>query len=201
MTDTDYTHLAILVDRSGSMNSIAVEAEAALRTMLDEQFAEDGRLTVTLAEFDDRYDEVTDFASSLDAFAAWTLAPRGMTALLDAVGNLVTATGDKLAGFDEADRPGKVVVVIVTDGLENQSREWTHEAVKALIDQQTDVYGWEFVYLGANQDAFAVGQSIGVNTTMDYTADAAGTRSVYASASAGVSRFRRGNTQSVVLGE
>jgi hypothetical protein len=96
-----------------------------------------------------------------------------MTPLLDAMGYGLDRTGRLLAEMDEASRPGKVLFVILTDGAENQSRSYNHAGVTAKIKHQTDVYGWEFVFLGANQDAIAVGGSYGISagSSMSYAAD------------------------------
>lgn len=89
------------------------------------------------------------------------LQPRGMTALYDAVGRLITDVGAELAGRPENERPGTVIVVVLTDGHENSSREWTHEAVRALITQQQELYSWIFLFLGANMDAVETGSRMG----------------------------------------
>jgi hypothetical protein len=76
---------------------------------------------------------------------------------------LITEAGQSLAALGEDDRPGTVVVAIMTDGLENASREWTNAGIKALVEQQTTAYNWQFLYMGADQDAIEVGQSLGVH--------------------------------------
>jgi hypothetical protein len=91
------------------------------------------------------------------------LDPRGSTALLDAMGRLVTDAGARLAALPEDQRPGTVVVAVMTDGLENASREWTHAGVRELVDQQTQAYGWQFLYMGADQDAVEVGTRLGID--------------------------------------
>ena len=80
-----------------------------------------------------------------------------MTALHDAMGRMITDAGAKLAALPEDQRPGTVIVAIMTDGLENASQEWHAPAIKALVEQQTTTYGWEFLYMGADQDAVEVG--------------------------------------------
>ena len=99
-----------------------------------------------------------------------------LAALLDAIGRLVTDAGASLASLPEDKRPGTVIVGIMTDGYENASREWTHPAIKALIQQQTKTYSWEYLYMGADQDAIEVGTSLGVqpNRAMTYSRDASG---------------------------
>jgi hypothetical protein len=90
------------------------------------------------------------------------LEPRGNTALLDAVGRAIVETGERLRALPENERPGLVVFVIVTDGQENSSREYTKARVKEMIEHQQNVYKWQFTYLGANQDAFAEAGGMGI---------------------------------------
>ena len=90
--------------------------------------------------------------------------PRGSTALLDAVGRAINETGDRLAKTPEQDRPGLVVFVIVTDGQENSSKEFSKARIKEMIDEQQKKYNWQFTFLGANQDAFAEAGGIGIRS-------------------------------------
>ena len=92
-----------------------------------------------------------------------TLEPRSGKGrvLLDAIGRFVTEVGSSLAALPEPDRPGDVTVLVMTDGHENASAEWTKDAVQQLVSQQETVYGWDFVFLGANMDAIDVGTSLG----------------------------------------
>ena len=92
-----------------------------------------------------------------------------MTALHDAIGRLVTDAGAELAALPEERRPGTVIVAIMTDGLENASKEWTGAAIKALVEQQTTQWGWQFMYMGADQDAVEVGTSLGVPAAQSMT--------------------------------
>lgn len=168
MTDKDLTHIYVLLDRSGSMQAIKEDTEGGFDAFISAQRAAPGRCRVTLAQFDDQY-EIVYAGKDLADVPKLQLAPRGMTALLDAMGRLITEAGKELAALPEHERPGSVVVVIMTDGMENSSKEWTGEAVKALVTQQTDVYSWVFTYLGANQDAISVGASLGVPAARSMT--------------------------------
>jgi hypothetical protein len=114
------------------------------------------------------------------------------TPLLDAIGAGITRTGEYLSALAEEERPEKVIVVILTDGEENQSSEFVHEQVMGLIKSQTEIYKWDFVFLGANQDAIAVGASYGIaaQSSMSYVADAHSLGSTYNSLSATVSASR-----------
>jgi uncharacterized protein YegL len=162
MTRSDLTHIYFLLDRSGSMQSIKTDTEGGFAAFIEEQRSAPGQCRVTLAQFDTHYDVVFTDLDVADV-PALDLQPRGSTALLDAMGRLITDSGKQLAATPEADRPGAVIVAIMTDGMENASREWTHPAIKALVEQQSTAYGWQFLYMGADQDAVEVGASLGVH--------------------------------------
>lgn len=161
MTDAAYTHIAFLLDRSGSMQSIKTDTQGGFDAYIESQKGQPGRCTVTLAQFDDQYEEVY---AGLDIAAVppLDLQPRNMTALNDSIATLIRSTGDYLSALPEKQRPGTVVVGIMTDGHENASKEWTRAGVKALIEQQEGQYNWTFSYLGANQDAVEVGATLGI---------------------------------------
>ena len=161
MTDQHYTHIAFLLDRSGSMMSIKSDTEGGFDAYIASQKGQPGRCTVTLAQFDDEYEEVFG-GLPIAAVPRLDLQPRGMTALNDSIARLVHSTGEFLAAMPEDRRPGAVIVGIMTDGMENASKEWTRPAVKALIEDQENTYNWTFSYLGANQDAVEVGSSMGI---------------------------------------
>jgi hypothetical protein len=160
MTDSTLTHLYFLLDRSGSMQSIRTDTMGGFDAFIEEQRSAPGRCRVTLAQFDDRYDDVYVDRDLADV-PPLVLNPRGRTALLDALGRLISEAGERLAALREDERPGTVVVGVMTDGLENASREWTHPRIKALIEQQSRDYGWQFLYLGADQDAIEEGSKLG----------------------------------------
>jgi hypothetical protein len=161
MTDPTYTDITMVLDRSGSMQSIKDDTIGGFDAFISEQRRLPGRCTVSLVQFDNVYEEVYTGRDLADV-PGLTLVPRGSTAMLDAIGRAVNAAGARLAAMPEDGRPGTVIVGIMTDGLENASREFTYPMVKALIEQQEQVYGWTFMYMGANQDAIEVGASLGV---------------------------------------
>lgn len=189
MTDQNLTRLVFLLDRSGSMQSIKTDIEGGFDSFIEEQRKSTGECTVTLAQFDNDY-EVVYANKPLNKVPKLNLQPRGMTALLDAMGKLITDTGAELAALPEDKRPGTVLVAIMTDGLENASREWTHTAIKALVEQQTNTYNWEFLYMGADQDAVEVGVSLGVSADKAVTYSRGKSRDVWAATAANVSSYR-----------
>jgi uncharacterized protein YegL len=195
MTDPAYRHYLLIVDRSGSMEAVKTEAQEGIRRFAREQAALPGKATLTLVQFDNKYETVYDFAS-LDVVAFYELMPRYMTALLDACGAAVTGVTERLAALPESERPGKVIVLITTDGKENQSREYTREQVNELFTRQQEEYGWQFLYVGANVDAFAEAGGMGIHadSTLSYAATRRGTTMSYAAASASSSRYASGQS-------
>jgi hypothetical protein len=154
MTSNDLTHIYFLLDRSGSMTTIKTDTEGGFAAFVAEQRAAPGRCRVTLAQFDNTY-ELVYCGLPIAEVPPLARQPRGGTALLDA--------GAELAALPEHDRPGTVIVAVMTDGQENASRRWNHPAVKALVQQQATAYSWQFLYMGADQNAIEVGASLGVN--------------------------------------
>ena len=159
----DYTHITLVLDRSGSMESMRTDAIGGFNTFLKDQQAAPGAATLTLVQFDDRYEKPHEFApiTGVPPLDATTFVPRGSTALLDAIGTAIDETGVRLAAMPDAQRPGKVLFVTLTDGMENASHRFDNRQITAKITHQRDVYGWEFVFLAANQDAIATGASMG----------------------------------------
>jgi hypothetical protein len=161
MTNPNLTRLVFLLDRSGSMQSIKSDIIGGFEAFIGEQRAHEGLCTVTLAQFDDEY-EVVYHGIALGQVPPLALYPRGRTALHDSMGKLITDTAAEINALAEEDKPFTVVVAIMTDGMENASREWRRPDIKALVEQQTNDHGWEFLYMGADQDAVEVGMGLGV---------------------------------------
>lgn len=184
MTDSNYTHVLAIVDRSGSMGAgnVYLEMQNALNDWFKEQAKVEGKCLVDYAQFDTVFTKVYEAKPVEHATAV--IEPRGMTALLDAIGRGVTELGEKLAAMPESQRPGKVLVAVVTDGMENSSREYTAAQVKELVQKQQDEFNWEFVFLGANMDAVAVGGLYGFKPESSLTFNIYDGESVVATSSA-----------------
>ena len=161
MTDSNYTHILAIVDRSGSMSwgGVAKEMTHALDKYFEGQAEVEGKCLVDYVQFDTVYEKVFEDTPVVEAKAV--IQPRGGTALLDAIGRGTVELGTKLKRLPEHARPGTVLVVVVTDGQENSSVEYSAEKVKALINKQEDKYSWEYFFLGANIDAVATGDQFG----------------------------------------
>ncbi|MGB5812033.1 MAG: hypothetical protein WBG86_15970 [Polyangiales bacterium] len=188
--------IVIVVDRSGSMMDIAGDMAGGINKFIEEQKAvDDPGCRLTLAQFDSEYEMVHD-GVPIEFVPPYTLHPRSTTALLDAVGKTVSAVRER--------RPERAICVIVTDGMENASREWTSSAVKSLVECATKD-GWEFVYLGADIDAFGEAGAIGVKqgTTANYGKDGRSVNAAFSdlSGKVGTSRLSGASVQSYTSAE
>ena len=190
-----YTEIAFVLDRSGSMESCQQAAIDGFNRFLDEQQKTEGRAKLTLVLFDDEYlvpvrslpvQEVLPLNDK-------TYVPRSMTALLDAVGRTIDELGEQLSTLSDAQRPGQVIVAILTDGLENASEKYTWADIAARIKHQTQTYKWTFLFLGANQDAIATAAQLNIASanSATYVADAAGSRASHVAFSRKASALRR----------
>ena len=192
-----YTDINIILDRSGSMCSVLHDTIGGFNAFLAEQKRADGQASLTLTQFDNEYEVVysgKDITEVADLDEE-TFVPRGMTALYDAIGRTVNATGERLAAMDEADRPENVIIVIITDGGENASREFRGLDVMEKTKHQTETYNWDFVFLGANQDAISVGAQLGVlgGNSLTYASNAQGTHEAFSSISKSMTSYRSGD--------
>lgn len=159
----NYTALALIVDRSGSMQSLASDVVGSIKQFIGDQKKNPGKASLTVVQFDHAYDVVYDFKNITEVDEekfADEYAPRGSTALLDAIGRTTLAMNQKLNSLSDADKPQRVVVAVITDGLENASTEFNIEQIKDMIKDK-ETLGWDFMFLGATLDAIDVAQKIG----------------------------------------
>lgn len=178
--------LIFALDRSGSMMMGANDYIGGFNAFLAEQQEIPGECRVTLAQFNTGYETVyaSQPIAAVEPLTPKSFKPFGQTALYDALCRLIDETGARLSMLSVPERPDKVIVVILTDGDENASRRYTLEDAAARIRHQREVYQWEFIYLGANQDAFKVGASLNVDpvNTQSFTDDKIGIGQTYSSA-------------------
>jgi hypothetical protein len=168
------------------MSDIADDAQGGINTLIKEQFAEDGKLTVTLSDFDDEFNDVVRLSGKPFEYK---LSPRGSTALLDAVGKEIARTGAELDALPEALRPEKVLFVVVTDGQENSSKEFSLDAVKASIKHRRDKDNWAFQFIGADENAWQ-GREMGMNSSTFNRSDK-GQRGAYKSMNDSLKSYRK----------
>jgi len=189
--------LIIILDRSGSMESIRLDMIGGFNNFIKEQLKIPTECKVSFYQFDTHEPRVEMVYEQRDLKQVFpltkeTFVPRGGTPLYEAVAVVVKKVGERLAQTSEDQRPEKVLVVIITDGEENSSQGWTAEQVKQIIEHQEEKYKWEFVYLGANQDAWLVGGNLGFKSSscLAYVATKGGTDAMWSSLSDKTAKYR-----------
>jgi Mg-chelatase subunit ChlD len=192
----DLTEIIIVLDKSGSMSSVMSDTIGGFNKFIEEQKKLPGEAKVTLALFDSHgsYKIVND-NEDLQLIKPLTdkvYIPGGMTALIDAMGLIIDNAGKRLETTSESERPEKVIMVIMTDGEENNSQEYTRQQVFDKIKIQQETYKWEFMFLGANQDAIKNSAKYGfaAYNTMSYAGTPDGTQDMYCLTNRAVSNYR-----------
>ena len=174
------THITMVVDRSGSMSSLREEANGGIKSFVEKQKECVGTASLTIFDFDDHFEEKVNL-NNINDFNNYDLAPRGMTALYDSVCKAINITGQRLSVLPEDEKPALVLVMVVTDGQENSSREFTKDKMVEMVKHQTDKYNWQFTFLcadpttaniakSAGADALSVDQSLKTSAMYDMSA-------------------------------
>ena len=199
MTDetvTEPTKLWFLLDRSGSMRRLTEDVIGGFNTFVTDQAREPGRAHLTLVQFDSEapFEIIHDAARIEDVpeLTAGIYRPRGMTPLLDAIGDLIERADRRIKARSRDERPAEdQLVVIFSDGLENASSRYDRAQVAELISRRQED-GWEFVFMGANQDSYLEAGRIGVSqeSISNFEASAAGTSAAFQSISRATSEYR-----------
>ena len=188
------TELVFILDRSSSMAGLEADTIGGFNAMLQKQRGEPGEAVISTVLFDHETEVIHDRVP-LDRVPALTEKEyyvRGCTALLDAVGGAIHHIGNVHKYAREEDRPEKTLFAITTDGMENASRRYTYDKVKAMIERQRETYGWEFLFLGANIDAAREAARFGISAdrAANYHADHTGTGVIYEAVSQAVCQVR-----------
>lgn len=192
----DYTEIAVVLDASGSMQSCVQATLGGFNKFIIDQCKEAGSAKLSLTQFN--YKPTAKYTNidiqDVPKLSRRNYKPSGGTALYDAIGVTIDALGESLSSMPESARPGKVIVVIITDGQENASVRYTGERIRLMIDHQKERYSWEFLFIGANQDAITEAAAIGIpmQSALTYAANDIGTQSAYSSFSRAVSVSRGG---------
>lgn len=189
------TELVFVVDRSGSMGGLESDTIGGFNATLEAHRKEEGEALVSTVLFDDRTEVLHDRLPIADVKPItekeyWV---RGCTALLDAVGGAVRHISRVHGYLPEEVRPERTIVVITTDGMENASRDYTYAQVKDMISQKEE-QGWDFLFLGANIDAAAEAERIGISEARaaTYVPDGQGTRIMHRVQAAATVALRSG---------
>jgi hypothetical protein len=207
-----YTHIAVVLDKSGSMDKIKDDTIGGFNTFLkgQQETAQPGD-TFSFVQFSGssrnsgygsyyRTDEGPIYKflyknadiKTVKELTGKTFVPGGGTPLLDTLGDIIKDTGTFLASLKEEERPSKVIFVIITDGEENTSARFSKAQVKELITEHTGIWKWEFVFIGANQDAIAEAGNYGILMTnsMSYATNKAGVDETYKSLTRSLNTFK-----------
>lgn len=190
-TPSDGVHISFLLDRSGSMHSIADDVIGGFNAFLREQQSQSGTCRMTLVQFDSQspFDVLADDASvhAVQPLDAARYQPRGQTPLLDAAGALLDHAERRAQDGRDEDQ----VVVVFTDGQENASQRWTRDALFSRVER-LKAAGWSFVFLGANQDAYAESRGLGISAgnTSGWDAVADGAAAAFQSLSRATASYR-----------
>lgn len=189
------TELVFILDKSGSMSGLEQDTIGGFNSMLEKQKQEAGEAFVTTVLFDNNYEVLHDRQNIKDikTITRNEYFVGGSTALLDAIGITINNIGKTLSETKEEERPGKVIFVIITDGMENSSHEFNHKKIKSMIEHQKSKYSWEFIFLGANIDAVETASGFGIteDRAVNFLSDSKGTELNYKVLSEAVSCFRQ----------
>ena len=166
----DLTEIIIVLDESGSMNGCKNDTIGGFNNFVESQKKLPGTAKLTLVKFNTEYDVVLNGIDiqNVQPLTDATYGPGGMTALLDATGRAIDEVGKRLASTSEDERPERVMAIIITDGKENSSREYTGVQIKEKVENQKKQFNWEFIFMGANIDAWSVGSSLGSSINVNF---------------------------------
>lgn len=192
MVDMNYTDVTFIIDKSGSMLYLTSDTIGGFNSFLKGQQGLPGKCLLSLVQFNGH---VHNVYTGLDINYVAPLGPEsyraeGWTALLDALGETITKTGQRFASMREDERPGKVLFIIITDGQENSSREYTKARIKEMIKKQEGEYKWNFTFMGADLASITEARELGFSSTHAYTHSSTGVNAVYTSADLNLRSYR-----------
>ncbi len=178
------TEIIYILDRSGSMSGLEADTIGGFNSMMEKQKKTGEKAIVSTVLFDDVSEVIHDRVpiENIGKMTDEQYFVRGCTALLDAVGGAIHHIGNVHKYAREEDRPEKTIVVITTDGMENASRKYSREKIEKMVKKQQKKYGWEFIFIGANIDAYSEAQKYGIrkDRAVNYVCDEMGTAGVFA---------------------
>lgn len=197
----------LIVDRSGSMNSLTEETVGGINKLLADQKSAPGEVLFSLTVFDDKVEMLHDSVNLKDVPELTTQAywsgGGGWTALRDALGITINRVKDRLDTLPENLKPGKVLFTVITDGAENHSTEYSPDKIQSLIKEAREQWKWEFTMLGANIDSLGTAAGLGVSSrnAINFNATKGGMAKAVAAASAGTLAYRafKGNSHGMGL--
>lgn len=199
----NYTHITVILDRTGSMESIRDDTIGGFNAFLSKQQKEEGEATLTLVQFDsqDPYEVLNHFApiAAIPKLTRDRYVPRAGTPLYDALGRGINDLATSLSRIPAPKRPAKVVVAVVTDGHENASTEFTKAQIAKMITEKTSKADWQFVFLSADLAAFEESGNVGFrhDSRMLFEKSAKGSREAWSSLHQSTADYRKGKKKHV----
>ncbi len=200
----EHSHISVILDRTGSMECIRADVVGGFNTFLSQQKSAPHPATFTLVQFDSHapYEVLYAFEpiSNIEPLTLEQYVPRASTPLYDAIGKGILDLEAQLSGMTEAERPGKIIFVIVTDGQENASREFTRARTSALIEAKKGL-GWDFVFLSADETAFRDARGMGISHegSLMFSKSKRGNDAAWSAASERISARRSGVADKVAF--
>lgn len=209
----ELTDITLVLDSSGSMASIAGATIEGVNAFIAAQKKIDLPAVFTMHSFStpQAFLSISGFSENVYKDPRIILMPRqdlknvgplsffnpvGGTALLDAMGFTIDEVGARLAAMAAPERPSKVLIVTMTDGGENSSKAYSRDKIQSMVKLQSEVYKWEFLYIGANQDAFKVGAGLGIVSAncLNYAHSKSGTEAAFATLASSTVEYRSGGS-------
>jgi len=199
----DYIHISVILDRTGSMESIRDDTIGGFNAFLKDQKSQPGTATLTLVQFDteDPYEVVHSYLPIGDVpnLTRKTYVPRGGTPLLDALGRGINDLEKSISDLPEEGCPSKVVMVVITDGHENSSKEFKKDQILKMVKERTEQDDWQFVFLGADLDGIDDARASGFvfDSSLLYEKSGKGARDAWSSLSKRTSEYRSDRAQKI----
>ena len=177
------TELVFILDRSDSMAGLEADTVGGFNAMIEKQKKKEGRVYVSTVLFDHVSEVLHDRVDirNIEPMTEREYWVRGNTALYDAIGGAIRHIANIHKYARPEDVPAHTVFVITTDGMENGSRRYYGQNIREMIEEKTEKYGWEFIFLAANIDARETARDIGIRSdrAANYTQSHEGTRRSY----------------------
>ncbi len=188
------TEIVFIIDKSGSMGRLRQDTIGSFNSMLAQQKEEKGEALVTTMFFSDSEHIVHDRIAigQIPELTKQDYTPMGCTALYDAIGFAIDHIGHIHKYARHEDCPEQTIFIIITDGMENASHRYTGDRVRKMVEHQKRKHHWEFLFLGANIDAVAAAESVGIQkeNAVNWTADSEGSAAVFRAVGTAVSCAR-----------
>ncbi len=188
------TEMVFILDKSGSMSGLEADTIGGFNGMIEKQKKEAGEALVSTVLFSNESSVLHDRVDlrKIEPMTDQQYFVGGCTALIDAIGGAIHHIGNVHKYAREEDRPEHTIFIITTDGMENASRRYTSDQVKAMVKRQREKYGWEFLFLGANIDAVETAAHFGIDEdrAVTFISDHTGQQLNYAEVSEAVRTVR-----------